>query len=81
MKPIQSARPVPFDRMLLLDPGRSHRLSAIGVFHGKIGFAGHSEWGAAMLIHLHKQAIVRHWSDDNGGGHDHAEGAVCDPGQ
>ena len=27
-------------------------------FHGKIGFAGHSERGADMLIHLHQQATA-----------------------
>ena len=26
--------------------------------HGKIGSEGHSEWGAAMLIHLHRQATT-----------------------
>ena len=28
------------------------------LFHGKIGFEGHSERGAHMLIHLHSQATT-----------------------
>jgi len=39
-------------------PGSLHRPSAFCFFHGKIGSMGHSERGAAMLIHLHKQATT-----------------------
>jgi transposase-like protein len=39
-------------------PGAVNAASALCVFHGKIGFEGYSERGAAMLIHLHKQATT-----------------------
>jgi transposase InsO family protein len=38
-------------------PGRSHRPSSFCIFHGKIGFEGHSG-GRSMLIHLHSQATT-----------------------
>ena len=34
------------------------------LFHCKIGSEGHSERGAALGIHLHNRAIVRHWFEE-----------------